>query len=157
MAILHVDHIYPKAEGGTDETENLVTACSECNLGKGMILLQVRPAKMVPNVKARREQQKQLLEFNKYLGEKAQVENEWLFVILDKLHELSEIDSKDSYFPEPIQQSIRCFLKKLACQQVLEFLDLANSRRPFSVSFDAAFRYFCGICWTTIRRMEAGK
>jgi hypothetical protein len=32
---LHVDHIIPVAEGGTDEPANLVTACADCNEGKG--------------------------------------------------------------------------------------------------------------------------
>ena len=30
---LHVDHIIPKQEGGTDEMENLRTLCSQCNEG----------------------------------------------------------------------------------------------------------------------------
>jgi len=32
---LHVDHIKPVAEGGTNAPENLLTACSACNMGKG--------------------------------------------------------------------------------------------------------------------------
>lgn len=31
---LHVDHIKPVAEGGSNDPSNLVTACVECNLGK---------------------------------------------------------------------------------------------------------------------------
>lgn len=34
-AKLHIDHIMPVARGGTNEESNLVTACQECNLGKG--------------------------------------------------------------------------------------------------------------------------
>lgn len=33
--VLHVDHIIPVAEGGDNTIFNLVTACSDCNLGKG--------------------------------------------------------------------------------------------------------------------------
>lgn len=33
--ILHVDHIKPVKEGGTNDIMNLVTACKECNAGKG--------------------------------------------------------------------------------------------------------------------------
>lgn len=36
---LHVDHIVPRVEGGTDHESNLVTACADCNLGKGRRLL----------------------------------------------------------------------------------------------------------------------
>ena len=30
--ILHIDHIHPVAEGGTDDFDNLITACEPCNL-----------------------------------------------------------------------------------------------------------------------------
>jgi hypothetical protein len=32
--ILQVDHILPRAAGGTDDLANLITACHVCNLGK---------------------------------------------------------------------------------------------------------------------------
>lgn len=32
---LHIDHKIAKSNGGSDFEENLVTACLECNLGKG--------------------------------------------------------------------------------------------------------------------------
>lgn len=37
--VLHVDHKIPKSKGGEDSIDNLVTACAECNLGKGDILI----------------------------------------------------------------------------------------------------------------------
>lgn len=37
--VLHVDHIKPVAEGGTNDAENLVTACPDCNLGKSAVPL----------------------------------------------------------------------------------------------------------------------
>lgn len=40
-AVLHVDHIHPRAFGGSDDPENLVTACHECNIGKSARLLGV--------------------------------------------------------------------------------------------------------------------
>lgn len=33
-ARLHVDHILPVSQGGSDELRNLQTLCQECNLGK---------------------------------------------------------------------------------------------------------------------------
>lgn len=33
-ASLHIDHIIPKSEGGTDELVNLQTLCDKCNLSK---------------------------------------------------------------------------------------------------------------------------
>ncbi len=40
-AQLEVDHILPRARGGTDDIENLATACYECNHGKGKRVLEV--------------------------------------------------------------------------------------------------------------------
>ncbi len=33
--VLHIDHVVPIAAGGSSAEDNLVTACQECNLGKG--------------------------------------------------------------------------------------------------------------------------
>lgn len=31
---LHVDHVHPRSKGGSDDIDNLVTACESCNMGK---------------------------------------------------------------------------------------------------------------------------
>ena len=36
---LHVDHIIARYNGGTDDISNLITACVECNYGKGIIII----------------------------------------------------------------------------------------------------------------------
>lgn len=36
---LNVDHIVPKDKGGNNEPSNLITACQDCNVGKGTLLL----------------------------------------------------------------------------------------------------------------------
>lgn len=38
---LHVDHVLARSRGGTDDVENLVTSCLECNLGKSARPLNV--------------------------------------------------------------------------------------------------------------------
>lgn len=42
---LEIEHVFPKARGGTNATANLVTACKECNAGKGDYLLNQRQLK----------------------------------------------------------------------------------------------------------------
>lgn len=34
QVVLHVDHVIAVSKGGTNDPENLVTSCSDCNLGK---------------------------------------------------------------------------------------------------------------------------
>jgi hypothetical protein len=42
-AAFHIDHVYPHSRGGGDEEVNLVTACLDCNLGKGDRVLDCIP------------------------------------------------------------------------------------------------------------------
>lgn len=37
---LHVDHVIPVSKGGTNDPDNLVASCEECNLGKAARLLR---------------------------------------------------------------------------------------------------------------------
>lgn len=38
---MHVDHVRAVADGGTDDMDNLVTACGDCNLGKSSVPLSL--------------------------------------------------------------------------------------------------------------------
>lgn len=35
QSVLHVDHVKPVSAGGTNDFDNLRTACEDCNIGKG--------------------------------------------------------------------------------------------------------------------------
>lgn len=39
----HADHLYPHAHGGADADDNLVTACSDCNIGKSERIVERLP------------------------------------------------------------------------------------------------------------------
>ena len=47
--VLHVDHIIPRAKGGTDELSNLQTLCADCNLGKGVRVMATKPQSRFSN------------------------------------------------------------------------------------------------------------
>ena len=38
--VLHVDHKFPHSKGGNYSLNNLITACGDCNIGKGDLLLE---------------------------------------------------------------------------------------------------------------------
>jgi len=42
--ILHIDHLFPVSQGGSNDINNLVTSCRDCNLGKSDNLIEaVKP------------------------------------------------------------------------------------------------------------------
>jgi hypothetical protein len=45
LAVLHVDHIIPRIDGGDDHPDNLATACPDCNNGKRELPLGLQPLK----------------------------------------------------------------------------------------------------------------
>ena len=54
---LHVDHIVPVSKGGQNDISNLITACQDCNLGKGAKLLNEH----IHETNERREQIKMVM------------------------------------------------------------------------------------------------
>lgn len=46
--ILHIDHVTAVANGGSNDIDNLVTACIDCNLGKGALELRFSPSGDAP-------------------------------------------------------------------------------------------------------------
>lgn len=70
--VLHVDHIEPIAKGGTADILNLLTACQECNGGKGAVRLSDESAldksrHQAELLQARREQIEMIAEWHKEL------------------------------------------------------------------------------------------
>lgn len=62
-SLLHVDHVVPVAEGGTNDPANLVTSCSGCNLGKSDVLLEESQITAGTSAEAIRERTEQVREY----------------------------------------------------------------------------------------------
>src|SRR5574343_1572366 len=71
--LLHVDHITPFCEGGTDDLLNYVTSCSDCNFGKGKIKLSddtelKKQRKQLEELNEKRLQLKMMIEWREELN-----------------------------------------------------------------------------------------
>jgi hypothetical protein len=67
---LHVDHVDPRCNGGSDDLDNLKTSCSECNLGKsGKRLDMSEPVLVAEDAAERREQVEHMTEAKTLLDE----------------------------------------------------------------------------------------
>ena len=70
--LLELDHILPRAEGGTDDTLNLITSCADCNRGKGARPLSddtvvAKQRRQLEELQERREQLEMMMQWQQGL------------------------------------------------------------------------------------------
>lgn len=126
QVVLEVDHVIPRAEGGGDEYENLVTSCWECNRGKGATLLD-RTAPVADI----HEQTVLLLERELQLKEYAEVRRQ------QRLREDKDISALIVYWDDlangsarqlPSEAVLRRWLKIFATADIMDAMEIAMDR-----------------------------
>lgn len=149
---LEVDHIHPKSKGGQDEINNLITSCFDCNRGKRNIVLDRVPNSLALNLEVLKEKEIQLKEYNRFIQKiQRRIESE-----CEAVDEVFIYYHKKWCLSEQFQNtSLRVFLSRLPKEEVIEAMHNAcqyMTRKHGVDSRDAAISYFCGICWTKIKR-----
>lgn len=149
--VLHVDHIHPVAEGGTNDQDNLITSCEACNLGKGARLLSSVPVSLASKAETLREREDQLSGYQDLMAEKARREEIEAWDVAEILWP-SVIDTRQCVARDLL--SIKNFIRRLGFYEVKELAEIAYTRKPYGGT--AMFKYFCGCCWTRIRDLNEG-
>lgn len=147
--LLEVDHIHPVAEGGTNDIDNLVTACLNCNRGKGAELLSSVPQSLEDKAAIVAEREAQIRAYYEILEAKKQRKDAEIWSVCELyMQRFGDDDISRSRF-----SSIRMFLDRLDYYQVLEAMEIACDRQ---YSRGSVFSYFCGVCWNKIKRGTDG-
>jgi hypothetical protein len=145
--LLELDHVHPVAEGGTNDIDNLVTACWDCNRGKGAGLLSSIPHSLEDKAAVVAEREAQIRAYYQVLELRKERKD-------DELWSVAEI-FMGRFYEDSIHKdrlaSIRMFLERLNVFAVREAMELACARK---YSKESAFKYFCGICWNKIKSGE---
>lgn len=143
-SVLHVDHIGPVALGGTNDIDNLITACAECNLGKGATPLSSHPAALADRGAEVAEREAQIAAYNEIMRDKRERTEADMWSVAEAL-----TPGAESGYPRSGLSSIRTFVDLLGVEDALDAASIARNRFPRSDP--TAFRYFCGICWKRIK------
>lgn len=158
--LLHVDHVIPVVDGGTNDPENLTTSCQDCNLGKGPRSLEagIRPGPSPDDLEERIEQAKA------YLALMAQVQDirgklldlvmeQWAKAWGGGINEAGDAYTmpQGGYWPE--DATIKVLLKRLPLDAIYEAIDITAGRFPGRASWDST-KYFYGVCWRMVRTRE---
>lgn len=160
--LLEVDHIVPRAAGGSDDIANLTTACTDCNRGKGGRMLEEGTSPAV-NQAALVEMQERIDQAKAYMDLLGSLEslideqvwrvNEAWGGAYDANVEVDEEGRRTlrfvGYGRWPDDRSIRRFIKKLGLEAVVDAVDITASRIR-NPNMDAV-RYFYGVCHRSIR------
>lgn len=141
--VLEVDHIVAVSKGGTNEDHNLITSCFDCNRGKADGTLGAVRIDTAARAALLQERLEQAEAYDQLLRDERAKLDAQIDAVIDVFR-----SAFDGYtLNDSTRPSIKAFLEKLPLLEVSDAMDLACSR----VSRDAAFRYFCGVCWRKIK------
>lgn len=157
--LLEVDHVVPRSGGGSDELENLLTACWDCNRGKGSKGLSEGGSPPVGGaaVKALKERVKQAKAYNDLIAEQRSLRAEQEDLVTahwcKRFGGTATADqySCDTYFPN--SPSIARFIRALGVEAVLDAVDIAASKFPYGRGANPS-RYFYGVCNRMMREVS---
>jgi hypothetical protein len=143
--ILHVDHIMPVAAGGTNDSDNLTTACEACNQGKGCRELTSVPEPLATKAARVAEAEEQLRGYQEIMSARAER-------LEDEKWQVAEIlwpGCSENGADRRNLLSIKQFIEKIGLYPVLEAAEIAKAWRPWGGY--KMFLYFCGVCWKRVR------
>ena len=143
--VLEVDHITPVYSGGKNNIDNLITACFDCNRGKGKDELSIMPdstAEKALILKQKLSQYKAFIKLQSEMESLIELEIERANDLYNKLYPGWVFTDKFK------TTSLRKFILSIGLSEVLDSLLQTSAR--IENSRDAT-KYFCGICWSKIR------
>ena len=148
--VLHVDHVVPVVDGGENEDQNLVAACSDCNHGKF-----TKP----PDPSAVPRDYAALAEETLERAEQLRLYREHLVKLREEIDASIEMVGaafwgdgftwgRENGTQE--RATVEKFLNLLGLSDVLDAARIAAARVPDITQMSRGaqrFRYFCGVCW----------
>lgn len=143
--ILEVDHIHPVSQGGKNCLDNLLTACFDCNRGKGAHLLSAIPESVTDRAALLAEKMEQVKAFARLVKSRKKMEEGQI----DEVEDAFRIHFTGFGFSPSFRESVRIFVQKLPAHDVSAYMHLACAR--VAGRRDDAIKYFCGICWKVIK------
>lgn len=149
--VLEVDHITPVAEGGGSESDNLITACFNCNRGKAAIPLSVMPQSLPEKAAQIAEAEAQLAGYRDVLRARDErIESDvWEVVeILFPPIATEKLSIRKDWF-----KSIKIFNDRLPLEIVKEAAEISYLRGPRGER--RLFLYFCKVCWNIIKESRS--
>ncbi len=147
--LLHVDHVIPRAGGGSDDHENLITSCADCNLGKSDVPLEESRLQRGPTASDAREHAAQVREYLEAVKEAEAAKEELFEFIADYWRSQMGDDPLVTWY-----RALRSMTATHPVDRILRAIAATAVKRPYSDT--AKVRYFYGCLRRMAERDEAG-
>lgn len=151
--ILHVDHVVAVKLGGTNAEENLLTSCSDCNLGKSATPLDLVDAPLNLTIdEERKEKLDQIEAYRWFLQDEQFVAQKCMEDVYKRwITREGQDPEKDVWnVPVKLESALRTFIKRMPLGEIIEAVDIAFDKFP--TQHWKRFPYFCGTCWGMIKK-----
>lgn len=156
--ILEIDHIKPVAEGGTNEMINLITACRDCNRGKGKIKLSdsaelKKQQDQLAELAEKREQLQMMMEWRTELAGLQQEE-------VDAISDYWESANGSFSLTDYGRATAMHYLKQFTLAEILDAIDISLAQYyfkgtgPENKRIDNAWNKVGGICYNRRNQKE---
>lgn len=151
--VLEVDHIKPVAEGGNNGMLNLVTACRDCNRGKGKTRLSddaelKKQQEELRNLAEKREQLKMLMEWRMEL---ADLESEEVSALSQYVKKISGYGLSEHGLVSAMN-----LLKQFTFIEILDGIDISYAQYYCNDddSWEYAWKKVGGICYNRRKQKQ---
>jgi len=147
---LEIDHIKPVAEGGGNDSINLVTSCRDCNIGKGKNLLEEAHVIYAQKNEIKKRYKLALNQesIDSLLAKREeflQFESQNLIVLVNHLNSIiypKTINKVD------VEKSIKPLFEKFKNDNILKAIEIAQNKYSPSKQTDEFIKSIYGICNT---------
>ena len=143
--ILEVDHIIPVSKKGTNEIDNLITSCFDCNRGKSDNELTTLPSSTVDKLEILQEKELQYKQYQKALKNIEKRINKEIELVDDVFRKFNPDYSLSEKFK---LGTVKKFISQLGVNSVIDSMAIACCRGlpPIETT-----RYFCGVHYTKLK------
>lgn len=148
---LQVDHVIPKTLGGADTIDNLVAACTDCNVGKGSTMPDPGTQQTISSgAQLWREAMAIAASEAENEIDKAQ---DAMVAVSQRWFAWKYPDGTMIERPKEWAGSVRVWFNRgLPVEVMVQSVDIAMEATH--VAAEDKWRYFCGIAWNKVNKLE---
>jgi hypothetical protein len=131
--VLEVDHIKPVAKGGSNDMLNLITACADCNRGKGKTLLDDSQEldKQHEELKLLQKQREQLEMLLEWRDELNSLDNQKADIVIKEFEEVHCTTLTDSG-----KKSVKGWIKRFEVEDLIKAIDKSINYKDPNKAFE---------------------